>query len=481
MELREPIERLIRDPKEFTRSVPFPDPAEIRIYDETLRDGEQMPGVCYTPSQKLEIAKALAGIGVHVMSVGFPAASQGDRRTLQLVMEAKRRGELGQVEIVVMCRSNPKDIDVTVETLREAGIAPKDVTFFIFTSGSDLHLKYKIGKTLLRYEGKDEAEWLDLPLAFYRSANIRLQCDAIAHARTYGIDRIEFGAEDGSRGDVDYFVEYFKAGLDAGGTRPAWPDTVGTLTPEATRWYCTRIVEGLPKGLPLVAHLHNDYGLGTINAITATSCGFKVISVTANGYGERAGNVKLHEFVVALKALYGVEIPGFKYAKLRELARFMERMSGIPMQQHEPIVGSKVFAHESGIHTHGVLIDRRMYEAVNAELVGGQTTFVFGKHSGVALVEDTLRRHAGPLGAAGVEVTNELAHRVTDEIKRLREERAASSRSSEAIDAYEAAMRRLSLDESDVVAIATALGSPQLSAARSESRTTRSDPVRRPA
>ncbi|HXW77648.1 MAG TPA: hypothetical protein VEJ20_09570, partial [Candidatus Eremiobacteraceae bacterium] len=145
--LREPIERLIRDPKEFTGGVSFPDPAEIRIYDETLRDGEQMPGVCYTPAQKLEIARELAGIGVHVMSVGFPAASEGDRRTLQLVMEAKRRGELGDVEIVVMCRSNRGDIDVTVKTLRDAGVEPREVTFFIFTSGSDLHLKYKIGKT----------------------------------------------------------------------------------------------------------------------------------------------------------------------------------------------------------------------------------------------------------------------------------------------------------------------------------------------
>lgn len=461
MELREPIERLIRDPKEFTREVRFPDPAEIRIYDETLRDGEQMPGVCYTPPQKLEIAKALAEIGVHVMSVGFPAASQGDRRTLQLVMDAKRRGELGDVEIVVMCRSNRRDIDVTVETLRETGVSPREVTFFIFTSGSDLHLKYKIGKTLLRFEGRDESEWLDLPLEFYRDANIRLQCDAISHARSCGVERIEFGAEDGSRGDVDYFIRYFKAGIEAGGTRPAWPDTVGTLTPEATRWYCSRIVAGLPAGLPIVAHLHNDYGLGTINAITATSCGFKVISVTANGYGERAGNVKLHEYAVAMRVLYGIEIPGFKYAKLRELARFMERMSGIPMQQHEPIVGSKVFAHESGIHTHAILIDHRMYEAVPAEVVGGQTSFVFGKHSGVALVEQTLHNHRARLERAGVTPTAELAHRVTDEIKRLREERAASSKSEEAIQLYERAMRTLSLDENDVVEIALALGSPQ--------------------
>jgi isopropylmalate/homocitrate/citramalate synthase len=465
MELREPIERLIRDPKDFTRGVTFPDASQIRIYDETLRDGEQMPGVCYTPSQKLEIARVLASIGVHVMSVGFPAASEGDRRTLQLVMGAKRRGELGDVEIVVMCRSNRNDIDVTANTLREAGIGPSEVTFFIFTSGSDLHLKYKIGKTLLRFEGRDEREWLDLPLEFYRDANIRLQCDAIHHARDRGVERIEFGAEDGSRGDVDYFIRYFKAGLEAGGARPAWPDTVGTLTPEATRWYCSRIVQALPEGLPIVAHLHNDYGLGTINAITATACGFKVISVTANGYGERAGNVKLHEYAVAMRVLYGVEIPGFKYHKLRELARFMERMSGIPMQQHEPIIGSKVFAHESGIHTHAILIDHRMYEAVPADLVGAETSFIFGKHSGVALVDETLHKHRVRLESAGIAPTTELAHRVTEEIKRLREERAESSKSEEVIERYEKAMRTLSLDEEDVIVIALALGVPPLAAA----------------
>src|SRR5579864_8137707 len=456
MEFREPIEQLIRDPRDFTRDLHFPKASEIRLYDETLRDGEQMPGVCFTPEQKYEIARQLAGIGVHIMSVGFPAASAGDRKTLQLVMEAKRRGELGNVEIVVMCRSNPKDIDVTAKTLEEVGISPSDVTFFIFTSGSDLHLKYKIGKTLLRLEGRDEGEWLDLPLQFYRQANIKLQCDAIKYARSRGVTRIEFGAEDGSRGDVEYFIEYFKASLEAGGDRPAWPDTVGCLTPEATRWYCSRIVAAMPPGLPMVCHFHNDYGLGTIIALTAVSSGFKVVSVTANGYGERAGNVKLHEFVTALNVLYGVELPGFKYHKLRELARFMERMSGIPIQQHEPIIGEKVFAHESGIHTHAMLIDRRMYEAVPAQLVGGEMSWVFGKHSGVALVEDTLRKHAGALAKRGVRVTPELAHRVTAEIKRLREERAASSKSAETIDEYDRAMRRLSIGEDEVCEIAFA-------------------------
>ena len=465
MEFREPIRELIRDPREFTQALNFPPPADIRIYDETLRDGEQMPGVCFTPEQKYEIAKRLADIGVHVMSVGFPAASAGDRKTLQLVMEGKHRGELGDVEIVVMCRSNPKDIDVTVRTLEEIGVSPSEVTFFIFTSGSDLHLKYKIGKTLLKLEGRSESEWLDLPLEFYRTANIKLQCDAIRYARGKGVTSVEFGAEDGSRGDVEYFIRYFKECLAAGGDRPAWPDTVGCLTPEAARWYCTRIVEAMPPGLPMVCHFHNDYGLGTINAITAVSCGFKVVSVTANGYGERAGNVKLHEFVTALNVLYGVQIPGFKYSKLRELARFMERMTGIPMQQHEPIVGSKVFAHESGIHTHAMLIDHRMYEAVPASLVGAQTSWIFGKHSGVALVEDTLRKHSDELARHGVAVSPELAHRVTEEIKRLREERAAGSASEETIDLYEQAMRRLSISEAEVAQIAIALGQPNTAVA----------------
>ena len=461
MEFREPIERLIRDPSEFTKDVRFPEPSQIRLYDETLRDGEQMPGICYTPEQKYEIAKHLADIGVHVMSVGFPAASPGDRKTLQLVMQGKRRGELGDVEVVVMCRCTPADIDITADTLEQAGISPSEVTFFVFTSGSDLHLKYKIGRTLLKREGRDESEWLDLPLEFYRNANVKLQCEAIRYAKARGATRVEFGGEDGSRGDVDYFIACFKAGLEAGGDRPSWPDTVGCLTPEATRWYCSRIVGAMPEGLPMVCHFHNDYGLGTINAITAVTCGFKVVSVTANGYGERAGNVKLHEFVTALNVLYGVEIPGFKYHKLRELARFMERLSGVPLQPHEPIVGSRVFTHESGIHTHAMLIDRRMYEAVPARLVGAEMSWVFGKHSGVALVEETLKRHGASLAQRGVEVTDELAHRVTEEVKRLREERAAAGISRQTIDLYEAAANKLAISETEVVEIAAALGSSQ--------------------
>jgi isopropylmalate/homocitrate/citramalate synthase len=462
VEFREPIERLIRDPREFTRDVHFPPASELRIYDTSLRDGEQMPGIAYTPEQKFEICRRLSDIGVHIMDVGFPAVSEDERRSLQLIMQGKQRGDIrADLDIVVMCRSNAKDIDATLLALNEINVAASDVTFFVFTSGSDLHMKYKIGKTLLAREGKDESQWLDLPLEFYRQANIRMQCDAIRYARSKGVRYVEFGGEDGSRGDVDYFIELFRKGIEAGGTRPSWPDTVGCLTPEATRWFCTRIVEALPKDITLLNHFHNDYGLGTINCITSLACGFRAFTVTANGYGERAGNVPLHQVVTALRVLYGVDIPGFKYGKLQELARFMESVSGFPIEAHEPIIGANVFTHESGIHTHAMLIDPRMYEAVPADLVGGHMQFIFGKHSGLSVIESTLKKHEARLAKAGVTVDQSLSKRVLEEVKRVREERARTGRVSEIVEQYYQNMRRLGLTEDDVVQIAESIGRKQ--------------------
>jgi len=462
LNFREPIEQLIRDPRDFTRDVKFPDSKELRIYDTSLRDGEQMPGIAYTPETKYEICKRLSDIGVHIMDVGFPAVSEDERRSLQLIMQGKRAGEIREdLDVVVMCRSTNKDIDATLRALEEIDVAPDQVTFFVFTSGSDLHMKYKIGKALLAREGKSETEWLDLPLSFYRQANIRMQCDAIRYARSNGVRRVEFGGEDGSRGDVAYFIELFKAGLEAGATRPSWPDTVGTLTPEATRWYCTRIVEAMPPGVTLLNHFHNDYGLATINCITSLACGFKAFTVTANTYGERAGNVPLHQIVTALYVLYGVEIPGFKYAKLRELARFMESVSGYPIQAHEPIIGANVFSHESGIHTHAMLIDRRMYEAVPAELVGAEMKFVYGKHSGLAVIDAALRKHEQRLAKAGVKLDADLTKRVLEEVKRVREERARTGRTADVVKQYYENINRLGLTEDDVIAIAESIGTKQ--------------------
>src|SRR5262249_50330632 len=147
---------------------------------------------------------------------------------LEMILEGKNKGRLrSDLEIIVMCRSNARDIDVTVDALDRMGAKPHDVTFFIFTSGSDLHLKYKIGKTLLQLEGRKPEEWLELPVSFYRQANIKMATKAIAHARSRGVETIEFGGEDGSRADVAYLIDLAKACYEAGGTRYSFPDTVG--------------------------------------------------------------------------------------------------------------------------------------------------------------------------------------------------------------------------------------------------------------
>ncbi len=461
--LQEPIEQLLHGPLDFTREIKFPDPKELRIYDSTLRDGEQMPGVAYTPEQKLEIIKMLSEIGVHIVDVGFPGVSASEQKALRLIMEAKRRGELRpDLEIVVMCRSNHRDIDATLEVLQEINISPEEVTLFIFTTASDLHTKYKIGKTLLHREGISDEKWLETPIAWYREANIRMMEDAIGYARSKGVKFIEFGGEDGSRADVDYITELHRRGMVAGGTRPSFPDTVGTLSPEATEYYISRLVQAVPE-VPLLVHFHNDFGLGSYNTVTAIKHGAKVFCTTVAGYGERAGNAPLHEVVVTLKILYGIDIPGFKYHLLHDLYRLVESYSGIPIQAHAPIIGPQVFTHESGIHTAGILVDRRIYEAIPSEMVGQTQRFVYGKHSGTQIIEFALNRMEKELNEAGVVLEPGLVERVTVEMKRLREEKATTNVLQKLIHIYHKTLNSIGLTDKDLLETAVRLGKEQQS------------------
>jgi isopropylmalate/homocitrate/citramalate synthase len=452
--LREPIEQLLHSPLEFTKDIKFPDPSELRIYDSTLRDGEQMPGIAYTPEQKLEITKALSDIGVHIIDVGFPGVSASEQQALRLIMEAKRRGELrSDLEIVVMCRSHKGDIDATLKVLDEINISAEEVTFFIFTTASNLHNKYKIGKTLLHREGISETEHEDLSIEWYKEANLKMMEDAIRYARSKGVTHIEFGGEDGSRADVDYIIELHRRGLAAGGTRPSFPDTVGVLTPEATAKYVEELVQAVPEA-PLLVHFHNDFGFGTINTITAIKCGAKAFCTTVAGYGERAGNAPLHEVLVSLKLLYGIEIPGFKYEKLQELYRLVEKYACMPIQAHAPIIGPHVFMHESGIHTAGVLIDRRIYEAIPSELVGQKTSFVYGKHSGGQIIEHGLLLMEKELTESGVTITEELVKQVTAEMKRLREDKSKTDLLQKLIHIYHKTLDSIGLTDKDLFRVA---------------------------
>src|SRR6266545_1633258 len=264
MDLKEPIEKLAIPPTRFTQHLTFPDPAKIRIYDDTLRDGEQMPGVAFSPEQKLELAKLLSEIGVHVIDPAFPAVSESDRKGLQLIVQAQRRSEIRKdIEILAMCRSLKEDIDAVVDTVTAVGAKPDDVSVLVLSTLSDLHLKYKLGKTLLRRAKQPEDQWLSQPVDYYREQNLDLITGAIRYAREQGFSRVEFAAEDASRSDVAYGEAWAKACVEAGGTRMCFSDTCGMFTPEGVDHYFPPIVEalGVRQGrVQLTAHFHNDFG-----------------------------------------------------------------------------------------------------------------------------------------------------------------------------------------------------------------------------
>ena len=458
VELREPLESLIHFPKTFTAGTTFPRAKEIRLYDTTLRDGEQTPGVAFSPDQKYELACLLSDAGIHIIDMGFPSAAGSERRALEMILDGKKKGRLrSDLEIIVMCRSNARDIDITVETLERMGARPNDVTFFIFTSGSDLHLKYKIGKTLLQLEGRKPEEWLEQPVSFYRQANISMATKAIAHARSRGVEEIEFGGEDGSRADVSYLIDLAKACYDAGGTRYSFPDTVGFFAPEGVDYYIPRLVAAFPDR-PLVVHFHNDFGLGAFNTVRALHHGATIPTCTVNGLGERAGNAPLHTTVMILKELYGITIPGFRYDMLWTLRRKVEEFSGLPVGATEPIIGHNVFSHETGIHTAGITIHPAIYQVIEPESVGGHLRFLFGKHSGAMAIEAVLLRHQDELTAEGVAVTPKLVQVLLQLVKEVREKKAIVSQHLDGVRNYYAHLDRLGLTEEDLVAYARVLG-----------------------
>ncbi len=450
VDLQEPLEELARDPRDFLHDLKFPAADQIRVYDDTLRDGEQMPGVAFSPRVKYELARALSEIGVHIMDVGFPAVSDTERETLRLVLEGKRRGELREdLEILCMMRSTKGDIDATFRVMDKLGFARDSVTYFIFTSASDLHVKYKLGRNLLAREGVPASEWLELPVQFYRDANLRMMCEAISYARDNGAKNIEFGGEDGSRADIDYICRLHVEGMQAGGTRPSTPDTVGCYSPYAVREYIPRIKAAAPQA-PLVVHFHNDLGIGAWNTVVALGSGADVFTTSVNGIGERTGNAPMHQVLLQLRYLFGIEIPGFHYEKLRDLAHRLERASGIMVAPTEPGIGLNVFSHESGIHTAGMLIHPAIYQFIPPEDLGERVHYVYGKHSGAVVIEHALR-------TAGIPHDAELVTRVMNEVKRLREERAESSDFSDFHSRYYEHLNRLGVTDEEVVEIAAAL------------------------
>ncbi|HTW55891.1 MAG TPA: homoaconitate hydratase [Thermoplasmata archaeon] len=348
-------------------------PESLVIWDETLRDGEQMPGVHFSPEEKLEIATLLSEIGVGVLNAGIPVVSDEEARAVRLVANAGLKAK-----VLAAARTVPKDVD--------AVIASGASHIAIFVAASNIHLQYKLKLS--------QEEVLQASLAAVRRAK-----DAGLHTA--------FVTEDTVRAPFDFVERLYTAVQDAGADRLVVADTVGIMTPLTFRWYLTEFVRRV-KPRDLSVHCHNDFGLATANTITALECGARAPHVCVNGLGERAGNASLEEVVMALESLYGVRT-GIRTERLLELSRLVEDRAGVPVAANKAIVGYNAFSHEAGIHAHGVLAHTLTYEPIQPERVGQQRRLILGKHTGRAAVVEKLKERG--LAATDAELA-ELVRRI---------------------------------------------------------------------
>ena len=341
-------------------------PARIRVFDTTLRDGEQSPGCSMTPQQKLVMARALAELGVDVIETGFPASSQSDREAMALIGR-----ELREPTLAVLSRCLRADIDTSLQAL-EAAARPR---LHLFLSTSPLHREHK--------------------LRMSRQQVLDMAADSIAYARRF-IDDVEFSTEDGTRTEEDFLHQAVAAAIAAGAGTINVPDTVGFTTPEEIRGLFQRLLAQVPGAGNVVfsAHCHNDLGLAVANTLAAIEGGARQVECTINGIGERAGNCALEEIVMALKvrgAFFEADT-GIDTRRLVPTSQLLQRLVGMHVQRNKAVVGANAFAHESGIHQHGMLRHRGTYEIMRPQDVGWpDTQMVLGRHSGRAAVEQRLR------------------------------------------------------------------------------------------
>ena len=431
--LREPWDQLIKDPLLHTRGKGFLPPGQIKIYDDTLREGEQMAGVAFSPIQKLKLARMLSRLGVDVLQVAFPAVGESEMRALELILAARKRGQIRwDVEIQAMSRARRDDIAAVAEAAERAGVPTRAVSLLILSAGSDLHMKYKLGRTLLKTQGLPAREWLGRPVSFYREANIRAAVAAIRCARAMGFAYIEFAAEDASRAELSYLLDWAGACIDAGGTRLSFCDTVGCLTPEAVDFYIPPLVRMTrARGIDLHVHCHNDLGLASANCVRALSHGATHAGVTLCGIGDRVGIAALEQVVMQLRLLYGITLPRLQTRLLAPARHLLEEVLGFSMPAHQPIVGDGAFAHESGIHTAGLSVHPSTYEFIPKKMLGARRRLVFGKHSGSQAVTEVLSRHKRDLGRTGADDTRQLSETLRDWAKRERETRRREISESE--------------------------------------------------
>ena len=340
----------------------------VRIFDTTLRDGEQSPGATLTLPEKLEIARHLEAMGVDVIEAGFPVSSEGDFESVRAIA-----GEVTASTVCGLARCTPRDIERAGEAVRHA--ARPRVHLFLATS--KIHRDHKLRK------GKEEI--------------LRLAVESIKQAREYTPD-IEFSPEDASRTELEFLEEMVIAAVEAGATTINMPDTVGYATPQSYGAIFAHICK-LPvvreRNVVLSSHCHNDLGLAVANSLAAVENGARQVECTINGIGERAGNAALEEVVMALRTRADHYKIGTRIdtTKIVPISRMVSTLTGLVVQRNKAIVGENAFAHESGIHQDGVLKYRETYEIMDPATVGlAKNSLVLGKHSGRHAFRDRVQQ-----------------------------------------------------------------------------------------
>jgi 2-isopropylmalate synthase len=370
------------------------DPAVVKIFDTTLRDGEQSPGATMTLEEKLLVAEQLVRLNVDIIEAGFPAASPGD---LAAVKEIARRTK--GPTIIGLARANTSDIDAVWEAVREA----ERPAIHVFLATSDIHLQYKL--KLSREEALEQVTSM------------------VAYARNL-CPTIEFSAEDATRSDWDYLCRIVEAAVKAGATTINLPDTVGYTTPteyEALFRYVRERVPGMEE-VTMSAHCHNDLGMATANTLAAIKAGVRQVEVTINGIGERAGNTAMEEVVMALRTrpeVFGADTR-INAQEFLATSQLVSRLTSIPVQPNKAVVGANAFAHEAGIHQDGVLKNRLTYEIMTPQSVGWKDTkLVLGKHSGRHGLDARLRQLGYRLNAENLKAAYKRFVAIADEKKHV--------------------------------------------------------------
>ena len=329
----------------------------VSIFDTTLRDGEQSPGCSMNLTEKVRMASKLQELGVDIIEAGFPIASEGDFAAVRAVAAQCR-----EVKVAALCRTSDLDVARAAEALKYA-VRPRIHTF---CATSDIHLEHKLKKT--------------------RAEVIAMTRAAVRMARSYAED-VEFSAEDATRSDIDYLCEVLDVAVDAGASVLNVPDTVGYTTPPEYTRLVQQVRERVVRDRDVIisVHCHNDLGLAVANSLAAIEAGARQVECTINGIGERAGNASLEEIVMALH-VRADRLPfevGINTRELYPTSQLLSSIVGFEVQPNKAIVGRNAFAHEAGIHQHGVINNPLCYEIMTPESVGvPANSLVLGKHSG---------------------------------------------------------------------------------------------------